>query len=95
MKTRAVYKKEQRFRKIRRKSVFSGIFILLIVLLLLEVAVVVGAVAMGNAVFTSRIGKEYEGFASFAELYETSETADEELWSRLDSSGRTYIIKDL
>ena len=94
MKTRAVYKKEQRFRKIRRKSVFSGIFILLIVLLLLEVAVVVGAVAMGNAVFTSRIGKEYEGFAAFAELYESSETADEELWSRLDSSGRTYIIKD-
>ncbi|MCR5311326.1 MAG: hypothetical protein K6E32_07940, partial [Lachnospiraceae bacterium] len=94
MKKRAIYKKEQRFRKIRRKSVFSGIFILVIVFLLLDAAVMVGAIAMGNAIFTSRIGIEYEGFSAFANIYESSETADEDLWSRLDGSGRTYLIKD-
>lgn len=93
-KKRSVYRKEQRFKKIRRKIGLSGNLFLMLVLLITTAFIAAGSIMVYEFVITSRLNNEYRGFESLAAIYDGAEGPSDALWQKLDASGRTYLVKD-
>ena len=86
-------KKQKRFNKIKKHSVFGSLLLLCIVMLLINLTMLLFGESLAYYLIESRLVSEYDTVAYMARLYE-SESDKENALKFLDTEGRTYIIKD-
>ncbi|MBR4758887.1 MAG: EAL domain-containing protein, partial [Lachnospiraceae bacterium] len=86
-------KKQKRFNRIKKHSVFGSLLLLCVVMLLINLTMLLFGESLAYYLIESRLVSEYDTIAYMARLYE-SESDKENALKFLDTEGRSYIIRD-
>ncbi|MCR5337920.1 MAG: EAL domain-containing protein [Lachnospiraceae bacterium] len=86
-------KKQKRFNKIKKHSVFGSLLLLCVVTLLINLTMLFFGSSLTYYLIESRLVSEYDKIAYMARLYETEPDKDNAL-KFLDTEGRNYLITD-